>query len=448
MTFDQLYGPLFVDDAVAGCFDDRATLAGMLAFEAALARAEATAGVIPAGAAGPIAAAAHAADFDCAALGRAAASAGNVAIPMVKALTARVAERDAQAARFVHWGATSQDAIDSGLVLQLRAALGLVDAKLATLLDALAALVRTHGATTMVARTWLQHALPTTFALKAAGWLSAVTRARRRLLYAVREASVLQFGGAAGTLASLGDRGFDVARALALELDLELPDLPWHAERDRLADVAAACGILAGTLGKIARDVSLLMQTEVGEAFEPGAPGRGGSSTMPHKRNPVGCAVALSAAVRAPQLVATVLAAMPQEHERGLGGWHAEWQTLPELVAIVSGSVRAMSDVLGGLEVDPVRMRENLESTHGLVFAEAVTMALGEKVGRMEAHEILEAASRRARSEKRTLRDVLAGDHGVSGRLSADELDALFRPENYLGVASIFAQRALAEAAR
>jgi 3-carboxy-cis,cis-muconate cycloisomerase len=443
---ESLYAPLFGDDGIERCFDARATLQGMLDFEAALARAEAATGVIPAAAAEPIAAAARAEHFDVAALGRAAASAGNLAIPMVKALTSRVAERDPEAARYVHWGATSQDAIDTGLVLQMKAALDILDAKLALLVDALAALARRNASVPIVARTWLQHALPTTLGLKAAGWLSAVARARRRLVNTGREGAVVQFGGAAGTLASLGGRGFDVARALATGLELDLPDIPWHAERDRLADVAAACGILAGTLGKIARDVSLLMQTEVGEAFEPSAPGRGGSSTMAHKRNPVACAVALSAAARAPQLVATMIGAMPQEHERGLGGWHAEWRAFPELIRVVAGALRAMNEAIGGFEIDVKRMRENLDATHGLVFAEAVTMALAEKIGRAQAHTVLETASRRALSGGLSLREVLAEDDAVRAQLGPETLDALFVPEAYLGMAQTFVQRALAEA--
>lgn len=443
----SLYGPTFADPEVARCFDDRATLQGLLDFEAALARAEVQAGIIPAAAAAPIAAAAEASAFDIAALGEAAVAAGNIAIPMVKQLTGSVAARDPEAARYVHWGATSQDAIDTGAVLQMRAALALLEADLRTLVRGLSELAQRHRATPMIARTWLQHALPTTFGLKAAGWLSATARAKRRLAERGRGACVLQFGGAAGTLASLGERGLDVAQALAADLKLELPGLPWHSERDRVADLAAALGILAGTLGKIARDISLLMQTETGEAFEPAAPGRGGSSTLPHKRNPVACAVALSAAIRAPQLVATILAAMPQEHERGLGGWHAEWQVMPELFCIVSGSLRAMRETIAGLEIDSERMRVNIDTTRGLVFAEAVVMKLGEKIGRLPAHELVEAASRRALREGRTLRDVLAGDAEVSAHLAADQLDLLFVPERYLGMADTFVSRAITEAA-
>ena len=285
-----MLGPLFRWDALEPLFSDRARLQGMLDFEAALARAEAATGMIPAQAAAAIAAKCKADLFDEGALARAAASAGNLAIPLVAQLGALVAKDDAEAARFVHWGATSQDAIDTGLVLQLRPALDRIGAELARLGDELARLAEVHRATPAVARTWMQQALPTTFGLKAAGWLDAVDRQRDRLAEVQRKALVLQFGGAVGTLAALGNAGLDVAAALAAELRLPLPDVPWHAHRDRLAGVAVTLGLCTGTLAKIARDLALSMQTEVGELLEPAAEGRGGSSTLPHKRNPVASA--------------------------------------------------------------------------------------------------------------------------------------------------------------
>lgn len=438
---------LFVDPVVARCFDDRATLEAMLDFEAALARAEAALGIIPAAASGPIVAAARAEGFDVAEIARAAASAGNVAIPLVKALTARVAANDPEAARYVHWGATSQDAIDTGLVLQLRAALTHVCGVLAVLDASLAALAARHVETVMVARTWLQQATPTTFGRKAAGWLAAIRRTRGGLERALREASVVQFGGASGTLAALGDRGLEVAEGLARELDLMLPAIPWHAERDRFAALAAACGNVAGILGKIARDVSLLAQSEIAEAAEPSAPGRGGSSTMPQKRNPVACAVALAAAVRVPALVATMFAAMPQEHERGVGGWHAEWETLPELVRVLSGSAHVMAHAMAGLEIDPARMRANLDATQGFAMAESFKSALAVSLGLQRAHEVVEAATRRAVAEGRTLREALESDSEVRTHLSHEALDRAGDPRSYLGVAAEFVRRSLAEPA-
>jgi 3-carboxy-cis,cis-muconate cycloisomerase len=294
------------------------------------------------------------------------------------------------------------------------------------------------------ARTWLQQAVPTTFGLKAAGWLDAMTRHRTRLQELRGRVLVVQFGGAAGTLASLGQRGLDVAKALAEDLKLDLPNLPWHAHRDRLAEVATFLALLTGTLGKIARDLSLQMQTEIAEVSEPAGEGRGGSSTMPHKRNPVACAVVLSAATRAPALAATMLIAMSQEHERGLGGWHAEWETLPELFRLSAGALHRMLETIEGLQVDDSRMFQNLEITHGLIYAEAVTMVLGKQIGKAAAHQLMEAASRKAIEKKMHLREVLSADPEVSARLTATDLEKLFDPHNYTGMAAQFIDRAIA----
>jgi 3-carboxy-cis,cis-muconate cycloisomerase len=220
--------------------------------------------------------------------------------------------------------------------------------------------------------------------------------------------------------------------------------LPWHGHRDRLVDLAAALGLLVGVLGKMARDLSLLMQTEVAEAFEPTGQGRGGSSTMPHKRNPIACAVALAAATRVPPLVATLLAAMPQEQERGLGGWHAEWETLPEIFLLASGALHHMADAAAGLTLDTERMRANIDATRGLVMAEAVTMALAERIGKHEAHDLVESACRRALAESAHLRDVLAREPSVTAQLTPEALDRLFAPESYLGMAERFVERVLA----
>jgi 3-carboxy-cis,cis-muconate cycloisomerase len=290
----------------------------------------------------------------------------------------------------------------------------------------------------------MQQALPTTFGLKVAGWLDAIDRHRARLSESQERCLVLQFGGAVGTMAALGARGLDVATNLAKELQLPLPDLPWHSQRDRMAEIASTLGLCSGTLGKIARDISLHTQTEVGEVFEPSLDGRGGSSTMPHKRNPVTCAVVLSAAARVPPLVSTMLAALVQEQERGLGGWHAEWETLPDIVRLTAGALHHLTTTASELEIDPERMRQNLELTHGLIFAEAVAMALAEKMPRSEAHELLHLACKRAQTERRDLRSVLAQDAIVKANLSDAELDRLFTPANYLGVADQFIDRVLA----
>ncbi|MFN3402127.1 MAG: 3-carboxy-cis,cis-muconate cycloisomerase [Ferrovibrio sp.] len=439
-----LFGPLFHGPAMGAIFTDRAHLQGMLDFEAALARAEAETGVIPAEAAGPIAAQCDAALYDLGALAEAAARAGNTAIPLVKALQAKVAAKDKAAAGFVHWGATSQDAMDTGLVLQLRAALALIEADLAKLSANLAALAQKHRQTPMVGRTWLQHALPITFGLKAAGWLDAIERHRARIAELKPRLLVLQFGGAAGTLAALGDKGLLVAEALTAELKLSLPATPWHGARDRVVEFGTVLALLTGSLGKMARDIALLMQTEAGEAFEPAGEGKGGSSTMPHKRNPVGAAAVLAAATRVPHLAGSLLSGMVQEHERGLGGWHAEWQVLPELVQLSAGALAQMVDVTGGLEVQPEQMRANLDATNGLIMAEAVAMTLGAKLGKQDAHHLIEMASKRAVAEKRHLRDVLAEDKAVMQHLDTTALDKLFDPLGYTGVAAALIDRVLA----
>jgi 3-carboxy-cis,cis-muconate cycloisomerase len=442
--FSELLGPLFGTAEASALFAERARLQGMLDFEAALARAEAGTGVIPASAGPAIAGKCRAELFDLAELGRATARAGNPAIPVVATLTALVAAQDPEAGRYVHWGATSQDAMDTGLVLQLRGFLAAIEGDLRRLAAALARLAEAHKGTPLVGRTWLQHALPVTVGLKAAGWLDAIERHRTRLLEVGGRALALQFGGAAGTLAALGGRGIEVAEALAGELRLPLPALPWHTHRDRVAEVATGLGLLVGTLGKIAGDVSLLMQTEVAEAFEPGGAGRGGSSTLPHKRNPVASAVVLAAAIRAPGLVATLLSAMVQEHERGLGGWHAEWETLPALCLLGAGALRRTLETIEGLELDPARMRANLEATHGQILAEAVTMALGSRIGRLAAHELVERACQQARATRRHLREVLAEDPVAARHLSPADLARLFEPCDYLGSATSFVDRVLA----
>jgi 3-carboxy-cis,cis-muconate cycloisomerase len=376
-------------------------------------------------------------------LAAATAASLNPAIPLVKQLTALVAKDDPEAAQFVHWGATSQDANDTGLVLQVRQALDILEADLDALCVGLAQLARKHRSTPMAGRTLMQHALPTTFGVKVAGWLDAMNRHRDRFAQMRKRVLVLQFGGAVGTLAALRGKGMQVAEALAAELQLGLPTMPWHTQRDRVAEVATVLGLCTGTLGKIARDISLHMQTEIAEVLEPAGEGRGGSSTMPHKRNPVSAAVVLSAATRVPGLVSTMLSAMVQEDERGLGDWQAEWETLPEILRLTAGALHQMVTILPHLEIDAPRMRRNLDATQGLIFAEAVTMALAAHLGKTAAHMLLEEASRQVRESGEHLREVLAQNPAVTERLTSEELDGLFAPENYLGVAEELVNRAI-----
>lgn len=442
---NQLFDAYFTAPAMRAIFCDAGRVQGMLDFEAALARAEARVGLIPIEAVAPIAAACKAELYDYPALAQAIATAGNSAIPLVKALGKRIAATDPEAERYVHLGATSQDAMDSGLVLQLRAAIGLLESDLAKLAGALAAQAERHIDTPLAGRTWLQQATPVTLGMKLAGVLGAVTRHRQRLSELKPRLLSLQFGGASGSLAALGDAGWSVSGALAQELELTLPEQPWHTQRDRLVEFASLLGMIAGSLGKLGRDLSLLMQTEAGEVFEPSAPGKGGSSTMPHKRNPVSAAVLIGAATRAPGLVATMFSAMPQEHERSLGLWHAEWDTLPELCCLVSGALQQALLVVPGLEVDAARMRANLELTQGLVLAEAVSIALAQKIGRDAAHHLIEQCCKQAVREGAHLRAVLGANAEVSAQLSVAELDRLLDAAHYLGQARRWVERAVAE---
>ncbi|MDH1261323.1 3-carboxy-cis,cis-muconate cycloisomerase [Pseudomonas sp. GD03944] len=445
LVSNQLFDRYFTTPAMRTVFSDSGRVQGMLDFEAALARAEARVGLIPQAAVAPIEGACRAELYDYSALAEAIATAGNSAIPLVKALGKRVAASDAEAERYVHLGATSQDAMDSGLVLQLRQAIDLLEQDLAQLAEALAGQAERHADSVLPGRTWLQHATPVTLGMKLAGTLGAITRHRQRLAELKPRLLVLQFGGAAGTLAALGEQAWPVSEALAEELGLTLPEQPWHTQRDRLVEFAALLGLVAGTLGKLGRDLSLLMQTDVGEVFEPSAPGKGGSSTMPHKRNPVGAAVLIAAATRAPGLVSTLLAAMPQEHERSLGLWHAEWETLPELCCLVSGALQQALIAVPGLEVDTARMGANLELTQGLVLAEAVSIALAQHIGRDAAHHLIEHCCRQAIAERRHLRAVLGDNAEVSAQLNAAELDRLLDPAGYLGQAQRWVARAVAD---
>jgi len=442
----SLLDPLFRYDALDKLFSDEARIQGMLDFEAALARAEATSGIVPASQAQIIAGKCRAEHFNFSVIAKDAALSGNLAIPLVKKLTEIVAHVDKDAARFVHWGATSQDVIDTGCILQMRGAFNLIDQDLARLSGSLVTLAETHRATPIVARTWMQQALPTTFDFIVAGWLDAVSRHRNRLAEIKPRVLTLQFGGAVGTLAALGGRGPEVAKALADDLRLSLPSIPWHTHRDRIAEIATTLGLCTGTLGKIARDISLHAQTEIAELAEPIFEGRGGSSTMPHKRNPVTCAVVLAAATRIPGLVTTLLSTMPQEEQRGLGGWHAEWETLPDIVRLSGGALHHLVEMLPGLEVDTQRMRHNLELTNGLIFAEAVAMALGDRMGKMPAHLVVEAACKKAREQNRHLKDMLREESGLRGHLTPADLESLFDVRNYLGSADEFIRRVVAEA--
>ncbi|HEV3039795.1 MAG TPA: 3-carboxy-cis,cis-muconate cycloisomerase [Candidatus Angelobacter sp.] len=438
-----LIDSLATTPALAELFSDNSLLQAMLDFEAELACVEARAGIIPNDAADAIALSAQAGYFDAEAITHDTLRAGTPGIPLVKALTERVRAEHPSAAGYVHWGATSQDVADTALVLVLKKAQALVEADILRAEAALHRLAGQHSHTVMLGRTLLQSGPPITFGVKAAGWLGAIWRSRTRLNSAFREALMLQFGGASGTLASLGDRGLEISTALAKQLELGCPEAPWHTHRDRLASLICACGVVTGSLAKIARDISLLMQEEVGEVAEPSALGRGGSSAMPHKRNPIGCSLTLAAAHRVPGIVASFLSAMTQEHERAAGGWQSEWPTVAGIIQATGLAAASMAEVLEGLTVNAARMRANIEATNGTIFAERAMMLLAPHLGRDAAHKLLEEAVRKALEQKRSLREVL-GEMPEARRLPDRAfLENLDVPEEYLGVAEQFRTRLL-----
>jgi 3-carboxy-cis,cis-muconate cycloisomerase len=434
-------GALYGTDAMRAVMGERAFLQKMLDVEAALARAEARLGIVPPDAAEAIARAARLERLDLAAL---AAATRNTGYPVVGLVAQLSAAAGAEAGRWTHWGATTQDIMDTAVVLQLREALALLRADLLATNAALARMAHAHRATVMAGRTHLQHALPTTFGCKVAVWLAPLLAMVERLDQLEPRALRLQFGGAAGTLASLGARGLEVQAALGEELRLPVPDIPWHVARDGFAEVVAFCGLLTGALSKIATDVMLLMQTEVAEVNEPHAPGRGGSSTMPQKRNPIACEYILAQGRGVHALVPQMLAAMAQDQERGTGPWQAEPLALGQALLLTHGALAQARFLAEGLVVDPGRMRRNLAATGGLIAAEQVMMGLAPLLGRAEAHHAVKHACDVALAHGIPLAEALREEEAVASRLDAEAIGALCEPERYLGAADAFVDRVLA----
>jgi 3-carboxy-cis,cis-muconate cycloisomerase len=420
---------------------DRAWVQAMLDVEAALARAESRLGVIPPAAADSIATHCRVDEFDVAQLGRAAVRSANPVVPLVNALRAAV-PRDA--APYVHHGATSQDVLDTAMMLIARRGLDLILADMEQAAAAAATLADRHRSTLMAARTLLQQALPTTFGLKAAGWLVAIVEARSELSRVRRTRLAIQFGGAAGTMAALADHGLDVARELAAELELGEPTVPWHTARARIVEMAGALGVAAGVAAKVALDVVLLAQTEVGEVSERTVAGHGGSSALPQKRNPVAAIEALAAARGINGQIGVLQAAMLQELERSAGAWQAEWPAFAETLRLAGGGVSRLASLLAALEVDPERMRRNLELTGGAIMAEQVAILLGERVDRVMARALVDTAVSTATSSGRPFEDVLREDSAIMTHFKPEELAAALEPAGYLGVAGPLIDRALA----
>ena len=440
-VFDSgLFRDMFGTAEMRAVFSDAGYLARCLEVEAALARAQAGIGMIPAAAASEISAKATLACLDLGAMKRETEIVGYPILPLVKQLAAACA---GGAGGYVHWGATTQDIMDTAVVLQLRSAFELIEADLDDILAALESLARCYRDTPMAGRTHLQQALPVTFGYKAAVWRAPLARQRERLAQLRPRVLVGQFGGAAGTLASLGDQGLAVRAALMRELGLGEADITWHVARDTLAESVLYTGLLTGALAKIAGDVMMMMSTEFGEVFEPFEHGRGASSTMPQKRNPISSELILACAKLVRQHCALMLDAMVQDFERATGPWHAEWIALPESYLATAGALRQAKLMLAGLSVDSGRMQRNLALTQGMIVAEAVMMGLAPKLGRQQAHDVVYDACRAAAESGRPLLELLCADAAIGAHMGRSELERLLDPVNYLGSAAQMVDRAL-----
>lgn len=441
-VFDSvLFRDMFGTAEMRAVFSDEALIGRYLEVEAALARAQARCGVVPKDAAAEIDAAARAIAVDYDRLRRETEIVGYPILPLVHQLAAAAGE----AGRYVHWGATTQDIMDTANVLQIRAALEIVARDLRELHGILADLARKHRDTPMAGRTHLQQAAPVTFGYKVAVWLSSIDRHIERVDQALPRILVGQFAGAVGTLASVGDGGLAMQQALCEELRLHQPMITWHVARDGFAEAVGLLGLVTGTLGKIATDVMLMSATEFGEVSEPFVPGRGASSTMPQKRNPISSELMLAAAKAVRQHVAVMLDGMIHDFERATGPWHLEWVSLPESFLLTAASLASARFMLAGLVVHESRMRDNLGLTHGLVVAEAVMMAGAPKLGRQRSHDVVYQACREAIEGGRQLADVLAGMPEIVTAVGG--LDAVRRhcdPSTYLGLSGAMVDRALA----
>ena len=441
----EIYGALWGTAEMRALFSDATQLQLMLDVEAALARAEAKLGLVPQQVAEAITKAARVENLRIERIAEGTRETG-VPVPALVSELGRAAGEEA--ARYIHLGATTQDILDTALVLQVRRALEYLRRDLVALARTLAGRASEFRDTPMAGRTHLQQAVPITFGLKFAVWASPLAAHVERLDQAARRVLVVQFGGAAGTLAALGANGVAVAEALAHELGLGVPDLPWHVARDTMAEIVALLGLVCGSLSKFALDVTLLMQTEVAEVFEPHVPGRGGSSTMPQKRNPVAAEYIIAAARGVHGLVPLMLTAMAQDHERATGPWQSEALALPQCFVLCAGATAHALAIAGGMTIDAARMRRNLELGGGLIMAEAVSTGLGPVIGRAAAHHVLQRVSDRAIAEGKTLAQALRDDAEVRRLLSDEQIDRLTNPAAYLGSAGAFVDRVIARIKR
>lgn len=438
--YDGLLGSLPGDTSVDAVIGDAALVSAMLRVETTMASAQAAAGLIPRSSAEVIGEVTMSADYDARELGRAAVAAGNPVVPLASWLTRDVRAVDPSAAAYVHFGTTSQDILDTGLMLIARDAVEVILERLGACADTLASLAAEHARTLMTGRSLGQIAAPITFGLKALGWLGGLDAARDRLRAASSRLAV-QLGGPVGMRAAWGTQAADVTAMCASSLGLaDAP--PWHTERSRIVDLATALGQAVAALGTIATEIVLLSQNEIGELSESPSAGRGASSAMPHKRNPIGSILVRSAALQSPGLVSTLLAAAVHDNERATGAWHAEWAPLRELLHLAGGASAEMSGVLDGLEVRTDTMRENVNGRGSVMFAESVSRALMRHVDRAEAQSIVADASVVASSSGRPLRDVL-DDSPAANHLSAEELDAAFDPTDHIEAAARLVEQTL-----
>lgn len=437
----SLFRDMFGTEEMRAIFDESATLQRYLDVEAALARVQAKLGMIPDAAAREITAKSRIENMDMTAIADETKIVGYPILALVRGIGAAC---DDGLGEYAHWGATTQDIMDTGLALQIRDALDLIDGELATLETTLAGHAETYRGAVMAGRTHLQHALPVTFGLKAAVWATPIRRMRERLAELKPRVCVGQFAGASGTLASLGDQGMAVSDALMDELGLGRPLAPWHVARDSVAETICFLALTTGALSKIATDVMLMMTTEVAEAFEPFMPGRGASSTMPQKRNPISCEIIRGCARLVRQHAGAALDAMEADFERATGPWHTEWSAVPEAFSMTAGALGQANFMLAGLEVDVDRMRRNLDVSQGLIMAEAVMMGLAPALGRTVAHDVVYDACRKAIADGGHLSDALKADATIAEKLDASEIDRLMEPTNYLGAADAMIDRVLA----
>jgi 3-carboxy-cis,cis-muconate cycloisomerase len=439
-----LFRDAFGTPAMREVFSDVRLISRYAEIEVALARAEARCGVIPAQAAEEIAKRTDVSALDFDLLRQETDIVGYPILPLVHQMTKQCGE----AGRYVHWGATTQDIMDTAVVLQLRDGLAIIEADIASLRGILADLSKRYRDTPMAGRTHLQQALPVTFGYKTAIWLSMFDRHAERLAQLKPRVLVGQFAGAAGTLASLGDKGFEVQQALCEELGLGVPVATWHVARDGFAEAVNFLALVTGSLGKIALDIMIMASTEFGELFEPFVKGRGASSTMPQKRNPISSELMLAGSKAVRQHAGLMLDAMVQDFERATGPWHAEWMAIPESFVLTAGALHQAKFALAGLVVDEKAMAKNLSISRGLIVAEAVMMGLAPQIGRQEAHDVVYDACRRAHERNITLADALAADPQVMDRIDRATIDRLTSPENYLGLAPDMVDRVLAASKR